>query len=662
MLVGVFIPLSALSSLQKSRTVLRQTIARDLTFLTRETLDQVERAVWIRLGQIEMHAKILAENTGLLQSNSAFIKMPDYKAYLAETDRTWQAQDPNVPGSIMQNVLNKELCDRLAANVKQSFFYTQRFGYDIFKQVTVTNRFGAVVGQTAHNKEYDLSHKDWWIHAKEKGAYVGPIDLRTKSMNVAVPILDISNNFVGVIQCELNAREFSDILDHIAENSAYASTCFTLLSKSNLSLHATQNKHWAYVTVAMRATPDTSVSDQNDVWFLVKHPQDNSKPKAMITRARSKGYRNYKGQNWTLCMSVDADEALYPVQALKMALLIPFSVLCLSTIAAALMFTYSVLRPIEKLSQTANAIKNGDLSAKADIHSHDEIGHLAESFDQMTSELEGNIHSLNKEIEERKKAEEGMAKVTGNLVESVQELEKANREIRQITYVAAHDLKTPLRGMSMVSQWLLEDHGHVLDADAQEQIRQLSERADRFDKLLDGLREYSSLPSDDDRIQTIALTQYLNDMIANDYAEYEPYIMIPENLPEINSPITAIKTVFHKIIDNAIRHMNKNAPSIQIRCHAHLHGWTFYISDNGPGIDEKYHKKIFGLFQRLSQDDTGKTTGMGLCIAKKIVEAYGGRIWVDSELNAGSTFAFSWPKTPRKVNVLERLTMPVSII
>ena len=629
--------------------------------MTRETLDQVERAVWIRLGQIQMHAKILAENPGLIQSNADFFKMSDYKTYLSETDKQWQAQDPNVPGSIIYDVLDKALCERLAANVKQSFFYTQRFGYDIFKQVTVTNRFGAVIGQTSHNKKYNLSHQDWWIHAKEKGAYVGPIDLRTKTMSVAAPILDISNNFVGVIQCSLNVQEFKDILNHSAENSAYASTCFTLLSKSNLVLHATHNKHWAYVTVAMNAKPNTTVVDQNDVWFLVKNPQDRKKPKAMITRARSKGYRNYEGQHWTLCMSVSAAEALYPVHALKMALLIPFSVLCVATIAAALMFSYSVLRPIEKLSDTANAIKNGDLTAKADIHSHDEIGHLAESFDQMTEELEGNIDSLNKEIEERKKAEEGMAKVTGNLVESVQELEKANREIRQITYVAAHDLKTPLRGMSMVSQWLLEDHGHVLDPDAQEQIKQLSERADRFDKLLDGLREYSSLPSDDDKIRTFHLTQYLNDMVNADYKEFEPYIMIPENLPEITSPTMAIKTVFHKIINNAIRHMDKNAPAIQIRCHAHLHGWTFYVSDNGPGIDEKYHKKIFGLFQRLSQEDTATTTGMGLCIAKKIVEAYGGRIWVDSELNAGSTFAFSWPKSPRTVSVLERLTMPVHL-
>jgi len=255
-----------------------------------------------------------------------------------------------------------------------------------------------------------------------------------------------------------------------------------------------------------------------------------------------------------------------------------------------------------------------------------------------------------------------MTKLAGNLVESVQELEKANQEIRQITYAAAHDLKTPLRGMSMISQWILEDHGHLLAPEAQEQIKQLSYRADRFDKLLDGLREYSSLPTEDDAIKLIKLTDYLNTMVKRHYEKYQPFIMIPENLPEIYSPVKAIKTVFSKLIDNAVRHMDKNAPALQIRCHTHLHGWTFYVCDNGPGIDEKYHKKIFGLFQRLSQDDTFKTTGMGLCIAKKIVEAFGGRIWVESKINMGSTFAFTWPKAPRKISTLERLSVPLNLI
>ncbi len=660
-LVGVFIPLFALSSLQKSQTVLRQTIARDLTLITRETMNQIERAVWIRLGQIELHANVLAENPAVLNSNLQFASMDDYRPYLEASDTQWQAQDPNDPNSMINQMLDHALCERLTTRIKQTFFYTQRFGYDIFEQVTVTNRFGAVIGQTSHNKQYDLRQQPWWKHAKEQGSYVGPINLRTGTMDMAVPILDVANNFMGVIQCSLNAQEYNDILGHLADDSAYTTTGFTLLSHDKTVLHATGNRHWTCVNVALNARSNRWTPDQEDLWFLVKNPSDRSKPKAMITQAYSRGHRNYKGQQWSLYMSVDASEALYPVSALKMALLTPFLVLCLATIAAALMFTYSVLRPIEKLSQTADAIRHGNLKAKANINSRDEIGHLAESFDQMTGELEHNINSLNKQIEERQRAEEGMAKLTGNLVESVQDLETANDEIRQITYAAAHDLKTPLRGMSMISQWLLEDHGHILAPEAQEQIAQLSYRAERFDKLLDGLREYSTLPEDDDTVQDINLTDYLNRLVHRYYKAHESYIMIPENLPEVKSPATAIKTVFYKLIDNAIRYVDKDVPVIQIRCQTHLHGWTFYISDNGPGIHEKYHKKIFGMFQRLSQDDTFKTTGMGLPIAKKIVEVYGGRIWVDSELTNGSTFAFTWPKVAKKTSALERFSVPLHL-
>ncbi len=660
-LLGVFIPLLALISLQKSQKVLRQTIARDLTLVTRETMNQIERAVWIRLGHIELHANALAENPALLNSNLQFASMDDYRPHLVTSDKQWQAQDPNDPNSVINKMLDHALCERLAMRIKQSFFYTQRFGYDIFEQVTVTNRFGAVIGQTSHNAHYDLRQEPWWQHAKERGSYVGPINLRTGTMDVAVPILDVAHNFMGVIQCALNTQEYNDILGHLAENGAYTTTGFTLLSRDKTVLHATGNRHWTCVDLAIDSQGDQRSPDQEDLWFLIKNPNDRSKPRAMITQTHSRGHRNYKGQQWSLYMSVDASEALYPVSALKMVLLTPFLVSCLATIAAALMFTYSVLRPIEKLSQTADAIRHGNLKAKANINSRDEIGHLAESFDQMTGELEYNINSLNEQIEERQRVEEGMAKLTGNLVESVQELETANHEIHQITYAAAHDLKTPLRGMSMISQWLLEDHGHILAPEAQEQIAQLSHRAERFDKLLDGLREYSTLPAEDDVVKNINLTEYLNTLVHRYYKTHEPYIMIPENLPQVESPATAIRTVFYKLIDNAIRYVDKDVPAIQITCQAHLHGWTFYIRDNGPGIHKKYHKKIFGMFQRLSQDDTLRTTGMGLPISKKIVETYGGRIWVDSELENGSTFAFTWPKVAKKTSALERFSVPLHL-
>jgi len=394
-MVGLFIPLSALMSLQKSQKVLTQTIARDLTLLTRDTMDQIERAVWNRLEQINLYAKTLAENPALVHSNSTFERKGDYRPYLAESDKQWQAQDPNDPNSIINQVLDHKLCEQLLLNIKQTFFYTQTYGYDIFKQLTVTNRFGAVVGETSHNKTWDLSQHAWWQQAKDEGLYVGPINRRTNTLDMAVPILDVANNFVGVIQCSLNTQEFKDILSHLAENSVYSSTCLTVLSHTHKVLYATNNRHWACINLAINRHNDILSTEPNALWFLVKNPAGRSKPSAMITYVRSNGYRTYQGQQWSLCMSVDANEALYPVSALRKALLLPFSVLCLSTIAAALMFSYSVLRPIEKLSQTANAIRKGNLTVRTHITSHDEIGHLAESFDRMTCELEHNIESLN---------------------------------------------------------------------------------------------------------------------------------------------------------------------------------------------------------------------------------------------------------------------------
>jgi signal transduction histidine kinase len=115
-------------------------------------------------------------------------------------------------------------------------------------------------------------------------------------------------------------------------------------------------------------------------------------------------------------------------------------------------------------------------------------------------------------------------------------------------------------------------------------------------------------------------------------------------LPVIEFERTRITQVFQNLLSNAVKYMDKPEGQVRIGCVGEDRYWKFSVADNGPGIEEKYFKKIFQMFQTLAPRDEHESTGVGLTVAKKIVELYGGRIWVESKVGQGSTFFFTLPK------------------
>ncbi|GMT50358.1 MAG: hypothetical protein IEMM0008_1897 [bacterium] len=122
-------------------------------------------------------------------------------------------------------------------------------------------------------------------------------------------------------------------------------------------------------------------------------------------------------------------------------------------------------------------------------------------------------------------------------------------------------------------------------------------------------------------------------------------------LPLIFGEMTPFVQIFQNLISNAIKYMDKPEGEINISCDEDGDYWTFAVSDNGPGIDERYYDKIFQIFQTLVPRDDFESTGVGLSIVKKIIDRLGGRIWVNSQLGEGSTFIF----TLCKINLSPKL-------
>lgn len=254
-----------------------------------------------------------------------------------------------------------------------------------------------------------------------------------------------------------------------------------------------------------------------------------------------------------------------------------------------------------------------------------------------------------RDISDRKKADEQIKKLNTELELRVSkrtaQLEAANTELKDFAYVVSHDLKAPLRGISALANWLATDYADKLDEQGRDFLNLLVQRATRMDSLISGILEYSRVGRVKEEMKLMELDTVVSDVINLLAPPDRVVVTIETKLPAIVCEPTRIYQVFQNLIGNAVQHLDK--PNGEVRVGFLDEGGlaTFYVADNGPGIEAKYFAKIFEMFQTLKPRDEVENTGVGLTIVKKIVEMYGGRIWVESKIGAGTTFWFTLPAT-----------------
>jgi len=272
---------------------------------------------------------------------------------------------------------------------------------------------------------------------------------------------------------------------------------------------------------------------------------------------------------------------------------------------------------------------------------HDE---LEVRVEQRTAELARANKVLESEITDRQNAEQALVLLNKDLESTIGELQRTNKELQEFAYITAHDLKTPLRGIGTLADWLSTDYSDKFDEEGQKQVKMLVERAKRADKLVDSILRYSNAGHDKEEHEQVDLNAVLPELIHEIKPPENIKISIEEKLPVLMCKKTHISQIFQNLISNAIKYMDKEKGQIKVGCIEDGGFWKFSITDNGLGIDHKYYKKIFKIFQTLSPPDETESTGIGLSVAKKLVKLNGGRIWVESNSGEGSTFFFTLPK------------------
>jgi signal transduction histidine kinase len=491
------------------------------------------------------------------------------------------------------------------------------------------------IGTSSVDPAADHSAEPYFKTAVAGKTYFGPVMFPADSFEprimIAVPIEPFRGEIIGVLTASVNVRYVWDVVQEIrVGETGYAyvvSDTGVLVAHPDLFL-VLQRKNFSELpqVAALRdpASEAASTGTYRNVygkWVLASH--------AAVPEV-----------GWTVMVERPVTEAYGPLIASLARTGGILLVACLTAIGAAALLGRRVLNPIEELRRGAARLEAGDLETKLTVKTGDEFEELAEDFNRMAARLRESHADLEKKVEIR----------TRQLEEKSRALELESRHKSQFLANMSHELRTPLNAILGYTELIVDG----VYGQPSEQMQSVLQRVDINGRHLLGLiNDVLDLSKIESGQLTLSLTDYsLDDIVQSVFTGVESLAAekglafttdVAPDLPRGRGDERRIAQVLLNLTGNAIKFTD--AGEVTIKASAYNGSFTIAVRDTGPGIDDADQGRIFGEFQQVDGSSTRRKggSGLGLSIAKRIVELHGGRIWVESRRGAGSTFSFTLP-------------------
>ncbi|CAN5260029.1 sensor histidine kinase [soil metagenome] len=303
-----------------------------------------------------------------------------------------------------------------------------------------------------------------------------------------------------------------------------------------------------------------------------------------------------------------------------------------------------VLRPLSGLKASAQQIADGDFDHPID-------GTGPADLQELASAVESMRRRITEELSASQAAKEVLAEQAADLDAQAIDLRRSNAELEQFAYVASHDLQEPLRKVASFCQLLEKRYGDQLDERGTQYIEFAVDGAKRMQVLINDLLAFSRVGRFSDSEGTVALDEVIDRTLVSlgtAIDESGAVIERPAHLPQVRGDSTLMGMLWQNLIGNAIKFRAEGRPPVvEITCVEDIHDgspvWLFSVADNGIGIPSEFAEKVFVIFQRLHSREAYGGTGIGLAVCQKIVNHYGGDIWLDPARAQGARICFTLP-------------------
>ncbi len=338
-------------------------------------------------------------------------------------------------------------------------------------------------------------------------------------------------------------------------------------------------------------------------------------------------FRPVGDRDWTLMIAMDRDQRHAVASTMREQLVLLLLIILGLAGVVALYLARRFAQPIVELAGAAESVASGNLRVQIPVRRADEIGRLTASFNRMTNELARSYETLDRRVHER-----------------TSELQTLNSELSSFSHSVAHDLRAPLRAIAGYADILHEDKRQQLDPQAQEMIDRMRHNAHRVGQLIDDLLSFSGISRRELSIEAVDARGIVQDVLEDFRPETRGRRIDIEvrTLPECHADAALLSLVFSNLLSNAIKYTRpREHARVVVGSELRNGEQIFFVRDNGVGFDMAYSDLLFGIFQRLHTRAEFEGTGVGLAIARRVVERHGGRIWAESAPDQGATFYFT---------------------
>ncbi len=403
-LVAGFLIVSLLSgvvgylSVSIAQEELQKEIGESSALLAQQIIDKIDRDIYGRIEEFQVYSADLILQETLIKSNQEFENLSNVQDYINETDLNWTSAPKETITPFMQELINNTLSEELSEKIE---FYEEKYGYPVFGEIFVTNKYGANAALTGKTSDYRQDDESWWLNAENDSLYVEDVEYDRSaavySTDICLRIDDKEGNFLGVMKVVLNIEEIINILKGVEEEETLG---FKLLTKEGGVIYATE-EYELFEDISDELL--SHFQEGGHIHYFIAPGDKPEDGEELFAHAHSKGYKDFKGLGWILIIEYETEEIFAPIIYMRNLIIVITFAIVLVSVLFGIIFSQSLSKPIIKLKNVASKMGKGNLDVKIDIKSNDEVGELATSFSEMAKSLKEQQDNLENLVAERTK-------------------------------------------------------------------------------------------------------------------------------------------------------------------------------------------------------------------------------------------------------------------